>query len=117
MCTCQIQAIKIRIFAYTFELRNSVSAMKNILRLKFLFIILILGILLQGCSLFQKSSRKKAEKKMEQSDKQGNKEFENARQQHIKNQSKRTIKMMKKTKRHADKLNRVKKKNHRGKHC
>lgn len=114
---CQIQAIKIRIFANTIEFRNPALAMKNIIRPKFLFVILILGILLPGCSLFQKSSRKKAEKKMEQSGKQGNKEFETARKQHIKNQSKRTIKMMKKTKRHADKLNRGKKKNHSRKHC
>jgi len=48
---------------------------------------------------------------MEQGDKQGNKEYETARKQHNKNQSKQTTKMMKKTKRRADKLNRGKKKN------
>lgn len=91
--------------------------MQNFIRPKHLILILMLGIISPGCSLFQKSSRKKAEKKMEQSDKKGNKEFEDARQQHIKNQSKKTIKMMKKTKRHADKLNRGKRKNHSGKKC
>jgi len=47
----------------------------------------------------------------------GNKEYENALRQHKKNQSKRTERMMKKSKRHSDRLNRGKKKNHYRKHC
>ena len=70
----------------------------------------MLGIIAPGCSLLHKSSRRKTEKKMEKKDEQGNKEYEAARHQHIKNQSKQTLKMMKKTKRRADKLNRAKKK-------
>ena len=54
---------------------------------------------------------------MEQKDEKGNKEFAAAERQHIKNQSKQTKKMMKKTKKHAEIQNRGKKKNHSRKHC
>lgn len=91
--------------------------MKKIFRLKYLFVILMLGIITPGCALFHKSNRNKAEKKMEQNAEQGNKEYETAKRQHVKNQSKQTIKMMKKTKRRAEKLNRGKKKKHSGNHC
>ena len=77
----------------------------------------MLGIISPGCSLFHKSNRRKAEKKLEQKDEQGIKEYETGRKQHLKNQSKQTIKMMKKTKRRADKLNRGLQKNHSRKHC
>jgi hypothetical protein len=91
--------------------------MRKIIRPKHLIFLLLIAISSQGCNLFHKSSRRKAEKKMELKDEKGNKEFEAAREQHIKNQSKQTRKMMKKTKRHADKLNQGKKKNHSRKHC
>jgi hypothetical protein len=67
--------------------------------------------------MFHKSSRQKAEKKMAAAEAKGNKEYEDALRRHKKNQSKRTEKMMKKSKRHSDRLNRGKKKNHTRKHC
>jgi hypothetical protein len=85
--------------------------------LKYLPLILLFCLATPGCSVFHKSSRQKAEKKMAKAEAKGNKEYENALRQHKKNQSKRTERMMKKSKRHSDRLNRGKKKNHYRKHC
>jgi hypothetical protein len=85
--------------------------------LKNIVLILLLFTLAPGCSLFHKSSRQKAEKKMAKAEAKGNKEYEDALRQHMKNQSKRAERMMKKSKRHSDRLNKGKKKNHSGKHC
>jgi hypothetical protein len=86
-------------------------------QLKYLIILLLIFVTTPGCSLFHKSSRQKSEKKMAKAEAKGNKEYENALHQHMKNQSKRAEKMMKKSKRHSDRLNRGKKKNHTRKHC
>ncbi len=86
-------------------------------RLRLIVLILIFFAVAPGCSIFQKSSRQKAEKKMAKAEAKSNKQYEDALRQHMKNQSKRAEKMMKKSKRHSDRLNRGKKKNHSGKHC
>jgi hypothetical protein len=70
-----------------------------------------------ACSVFHKSSRQKAEKKMADAAAKGNKEYERAVRQHKKNQSKQTEKMMKKSGRHSEHLNKGKRKKHYRNHC
>jgi hypothetical protein len=71
-----------------------------------------------SCSLFHNNSQKKAEKKKASVDKKAVKEYEKARQQHLKNQSKSTIRMMKKTKKRAAEVNAPKKRSRfSGKKC
>lgn len=59
----------------------------------------------QGCSIFHKSSQRKAEKQQHRTEVAAQKEYDKAKKQHFKNQSKDTRKMMAKSRKKAKKLN------------
>ncbi|NVO20208.1 MAG: hypothetical protein HXX13_10935 [Bacteroidetes bacterium] len=74
--------------------------------------ILMLGILLftsSSCSLLHPSRKDKVEKKVEKENKKADLEYEKAKKQHMKHQKKETLRMMKKTKKRADRVNSPKK--------
>ena len=62
-----------------------------------------------GCGILHPGNQRKVEKKQAQAEKQADKEYEKARQQHLKNQHKETIHMMKKTKKRSAVINKPKK--------
>ncbi len=79
-----------------------------------LSVILLMGFLMlstTGCGWIRPSSQRKVEKKQEQAQKQADKEYDKAREGHIKKQNKETRKMMKRTKKKAESVNKYKKRN------
>lgn len=77
----------------------------------FIFTLLLFAtiILTQGCTLFHRSSQRKAEKQQQKTEIAAQKEYNKAKKQHYKNQSKSTRKMMDKSRKKAKKLNAGKK--------
>jgi hypothetical protein len=62
-----------------------------------------------GCGLLHPGSQRKIEKKQAQESKKADKEYDLARKQHLKHQNKKTLRMMKKTKKRASVVNKPKK--------
>jgi len=62
-----------------------------------------------GCRLLRRDKQSIAEKKQKETDKKSTAEYEKARKQHYEHQSKEAKKMMKRTQKKADKLNKPKK--------
>lgn len=62
-----------------------------------------------GCRIFKRDKQKIAEKKQAEAEKKATAEYEKARKQHYNNQSKQAKKMMKQTRKQADKYNEPKK--------
>ncbi len=94
------------------------SNQDNMLKTRFR-VFLLPGILLMaflmlttaGCGWVRPSSQRKVEKKQEQAQKQADNEYDKAREGHIKKQNKETRKMMKRTKKKAESVNKYKKRN------
>ena len=86
-------------------------SLKNRSTLLVLLFLLVTStvILSAGCSLIHPTSRAKAEKQTAKNNSQAMKEYDKARLQHYKNQSKGTHKMMKSTKKRASEVNKPKK--------
>ena len=81
-------------------------------RLILLTVILLLTALTftgTGCRLLKHDKKAVAEKKQADSDKKFNEEYEKAKKQHYKNQSKEAKAMMKQTKKESAKYNKPKK--------
>jgi len=75
-----------------------------------LLILALLAVVLASCNLLKGNSQRKVEKKQAQSEKQAEKAFEDFRKEHLKKQSKETLRMMKRTKKDARKHNHYMKK-------
>ena len=71
----------------------------------FTFLMLIAVTATQGCSLFLKSPQRKAEKQQHKTEVAAQKEYNKAKKQHYKNQTKDTRKMMAISRKKAKKLN------------
>lgn len=87
--------------------------MRSISRSRTFFAIAILFTAIisftgSSCSILRRDKQSAAEKKQQEADKQASAEYEKARKQHYRNQSKEAKKMMKKTKKQADGFNKPK---------
>lgn len=73
-------------------------------------LLLVFAIAGSGCRILKTDMQSKMEKKQEKEDKKIVAEYHKARKAHFKNQSKSSKQMMKKTKKRASLLNKMKKK-------
>jgi hypothetical protein len=85
--------------------------MKNRFSYTLLIVLCLVSLTLlpAGCGLLHPGSQRKIEKKQAQESKKADKEYDLAKKQHLKHQNKKTLKMMKKTKKRSDAINKPKK--------
>ena len=72
-------------------------------------ILLLLFTIPTGCSLLHPGNQKKVEKKQALESKKADKEYALAKKQHLKNQNKETLRMMKRTRKQSTLVNKPKK--------